>query len=319
MGAEGETHSMCVTYLRISALGLPWALVALAGTGYLRGADQLRRPLVIIGAGSGVNVVLEVLFVYGFDWGLAGSAWGTVIAQTGMGIAFVVELLRPPADSRRFSLAEVRPLLRTGGDIFIRTAALLGSFTIASAVLARIGESSLAAHQIAFQLFIFLALVLDALAIAGQVLVGRALGSGDAGSASDAGSRLIGLSGFVGFGFGALLLLGTTVIPHAFTGDDAVIAKAEEIWPLFALMQPLGGAAFALDGVLIGAEDTRFLKWSMVVASVGVFVPVALAAYALDWGIVGVWAGLIGLMAARVILLGVRFARGRWAVVGAPA
>jgi putative MATE family efflux protein len=236
-----------------------------------------------------------------------------------MGLAFVAELLRPPADSRRPSLAALRPLLRTGRDILIRTGALLGSFTIASAVLARVGESSLAAHQIAFQLFVFLALVLDALAIAGQVMVGRALGAGDVDGAAEAGSRLIWLSTVVGAGFGMLLLAGATVIPLAFTGDDAVIDRAHAIWPLFALMQPLGAAVFALDGILIGAEDTRYLKWSMLFAALGVFVPIALASLAFDWGIVGVWCGLVALMVARLATLGVRFERRRWAVTGAPA
>ena len=85
----------------------------------------------------------------------------------------------------------MRPLGRIGGQIFVRTAALYGSFLVASAVLARIGEDSLAAHLIAFQLFVFLALVLDAVAIAGQVIVGRALGAGDAEGARRAARRMI--------------------------------------------------------------------------------------------------------------------------------
>jgi len=319
LGGDGRTADLCVTYLRISALGVPFALIALAGQGYLRGADRLTRPLVIVIAGNAVNVVLEVLFVYGFDWGLPGSAWGTVIAQAGMGAAFVAELLRAPADTRRPVWAELRRLLRVGSDIVVRTGALLGSFTVASAVLARIGEPSLAAHQIAFQLFVFLALVLDALAIAGQVMVGRALGRGDPGEAREAGWRLIVLSVAVGLGFAGALLLGSDVIPRAFTGDDAVLERADVLWPLFALLQPAGAAVFALDGILIGAEDTRFIKWSMVFAAGGVFVPICLLSLRLDWGVAGVWCGLNALMIARLVTMGARFAGGRWALVGAPA
>ena len=211
----------------------------------------------------------------------------------------------------------MRPLLRTGRDILIRTGSLLGSFVIASAVLARVGEASLAAHQIAFQLFIFLALALDALAIAGQVMVGRELGAGNANAAAEAGTRLIVLSTVVGTVFGLVLLAGTELIPQAFTSDEAVLERAQALWPLFALMQPIGAAVFALDGILIGAEDTRFLKWSMLFAAVGVYIPIALASLAFGWGVVGVWCGLVALMIARAVTLGARFERGRWAVTGA--
>ncbi|MDP9438917.1 MAG: polysaccharide biosynthesis C-terminal domain-containing protein, partial [Actinomycetota bacterium] len=115
------TAEMSVAYLRVSALGVPFAMVALAGQGFLRGVGNLRTPLIILVAANVANAVLEVLFVYGFGWGLAGSAWGTVIAQVGMGLAFVYWLLGAPADSRRPRWTTMRPLLRVGGDIAVRT------------------------------------------------------------------------------------------------------------------------------------------------------------------------------------------------------
>ncbi len=317
MGGSGETAEMAVSYLRISALGVPFAMIALAGQGFLRGVGNLRVPLIILIAANVVNVVLEVLFVYGFGWGLAGSAWGTVIAQAGMGFAFILWLLRAPADSRRPSWTTMRPLLRVGGDIAVRTGALLLSFALASAVIARMGEAPLAAHQVAFGLFIFLALVLDAVAIAGQILVGRSLGAGDADGAYAAARRMIFWSVVVGGIFCFALLAGTGTIPRLFTGDPEVVESAGDLWPLFALMQPVGAAVFALDGILIGAGDTRFLKWSMVLALL-VFVPLALAALALDLGVTGVWAALNILMLVRLATCGARFVGRRWAVVGAP-
>jgi putative MATE family efflux protein len=315
LGAHGRSGDYALTYFRIAALGLPAALIALAGQGYLRGVSKLRRPLEIVVVANIANVILEVLFVYGFGWGIAGSAAGTAIAQAGMGVAFVIELLRPHAESRRPSLREMRPMMRIGRQIFVRTAALSFSFLAAASVLARIGDAPLGAHQIAFQLFIFLALVLDAVAIAGQVIVGRTLGAGDAEGAYAAAARMIWWSVGVGAAFAVVLLPLAHWIPRAFTDDPAVVHQAELIWPLFALMQPLAGAVFALDGILIGAGDTSYLMWSMLAAS-AIFVAVAALALVLDWGIVGVWSGLVVLIVARLSLLGVRFAGRRWAVVG---
>jgi putative MATE family efflux protein len=209
----------------------------------------------------------------------------------------------------------MRPMIRIGRQIFVRTTALYASFLVAASVLARIGDAQLGAHQIAYQLFIFLALVLDAVAIAGQVIVGRMLGAGDAAGAYDAAVRMIGWSVLVGLGFAVVLAPLDHWIPRAFTSDPAVLAQAAKLWPFFALMQPLGGAVFALDGILIGAGDTRYLMWSMLAAS-ALFVTLAALALELGWGIVGVWAALDVLIAARLLLLGPRFARRRWAVVG---
>jgi putative MATE family efflux protein len=317
MGGEGRTGDLAVLYLRIGSLGLPFALIALAGQGYLRGVSDLRSPLVIVVVANVANVLLNVLFIYGFGWGLAGSAWATVVAQAGMGAAFVRALLAAPADSRRPSLERMRPLARIGGEIFVRTTALYASFLVASAVLARVGEASLGAHQIAFQLFVFLALVLDAIAIAGQVIVGRSLGAGDAEGAYAAARRMIEWSVAAGALFALAMLALTDVLPRAFTSDPRVVERAQEIWPLFALMQPANGAVFALDGILIGAGDTRFLMWGMLAASLGVYVPIALGSLALGLGIAGVWSGLLGLILVRLATCGWRFRGRRWAIVGA--
>jgi putative MATE family efflux protein len=317
MGGDGRVGELAVTYLRIGSLGLPFALIALAGQGFLRGVSDLRTPLIIVVVANAANVALNVLFIYGFGWGLAGSAWATVVAQLGMGAAFVAVLLRHPADSRRPSLAAMRPLMRIGGQIFVRTASLYASFVVASAVLARVGDASLGAHQIAFQLFVFLALVLDAIAIAGQVIVGRSLGAGDSDEAYRAALRMIEWAVVAGALFAVVMLALIDVVPHAFTDDPAVVERAQEIWVLFALMQPANGAVFALDGILIGAGDTRFLMWGMLFATFGVFVPVTVASLVFDWGIVGVWCGLVGLIAARLATCAWRFAGRRWAVTGA--
>ena len=316
IGVDAQTAAYAVTYLRIAALGIPSAFIAIGGQGFLRGVSDLRTPLVIVIAGNVVNVILEVVLVYGFDLGIEGSAWGTVVAQTGMGIAMAVAILR------RVGLANagVRPelarrLLSLGKFIFIRTAALLASFLLAGVVVARLGDAPLAAHQVAFQLWILLALILDAIAIAGQIIVGQELGATRPDAAFAASVRMIGLSVGLGAGF-ALVFLGLgDVIPRIFTSDPEVLAQCALLWPLFALMQPLNGAVFALDGILIGASDGAYLALSMVVAFV-VFVAALAAVSWADWGVRGVWAALTVLIVTRLVLMGARFRRRRWLVTG---
>jgi len=315
LGGHGRSGAFALTYFRIAAVGLPPALVALAGQGFLRGVSNLRRPLVIVVTANVVNLVLELGFVYWFRWGIAGSAAGTAIAQAGMGVAFTAELLRPPAHSKRPSVHAIRPMLRVGRQIFVRTTALYASFLAAASICARMGDAQLGAHQIASQLFFFLALVLDSVAIAGQVLVGRALGAGDGQAAYDSALRMIAWSIVVGALFAVALLPLGDLLPRAFSGDHSVLDQARALWPYFVLMQPLGGAVFALDGILIGASDTGYLMWSMLAASAA-FITLAVLSLELSWGIVGVWIALDVLIGARLALLSLRFAGRRWVVVG---
>jgi MATE family, multidrug efflux pump len=315
MGAEGHTADLAAEYVRIACIGFPFAFVAIGAQGYLRGVGDLKTPLYILIAANAANVVLEVLFVYGFDWGLAGSAAGTAVAQVGMGAAFIAVLARIGKDHFRIRLDLSRRLLRVGRHIFVRTSALYASFVVAGAVIARFGDASIGAHQIAFQLWAFLALVLDAIAIAGQVIVGRMLGAGDDEGAYAASARMITLSVFAGAVFAGVMLALIELLPRAFTGDSAVLEEARDIWPIFALMQPLNGAVFALDGILIGAGDVRYLMWSMLVSGAA-SVAVALVALELEWGIVGVWFALLVLILVRLATLMVRFTRRRWLVTG---
>ncbi len=315
LGGDGEVATLAARYLRIAALGLPFALLALGGQGWMRGVGDLRTPLVILVAANVANVVLELVLVYGFDLGLDGSAWGTVVAQLGMGAAFAWWLLRAPATTRRPVWRLIRPMTHMGAQIMVRTASLLLAFGVATAVLGRTSDAALAANQIAFQLFLFLALVLDALAIAGQVMVGRFLGAGQADAARAAGRRLMELSLVLGLGMALVVLALSGALPRVFSSDPVVLDQLAEIWPLFAGMLPFAAIVFALDGILIGAGDTRFLAVAMALAAAAALA-VDAATLAFDWGIVGVWCGLLALMAVRLATTGGRFAGRRWAVVG---
>ncbi len=316
IGVEGRTAELAETYLRIVAIGVPSFFLALGGQGYLRGISELRSPLLVIVAGNVLNVILEVLFVYGFDWGIEGSAWGTAIAQSCMGAGFVWLIVRHVGrDDLAPVVALARRLLSVGKFLFVRTASLIAAFLLAGAVVARFGDAELGAFQISFQLWIFLALVLDAIAIAGQIIVGRELGAGRPERAFAASVRMIGLAVAVGTVFAVALLALSDVLPRLFSSDAAVLAQCALLWPIFALMQPLNGAVFALDGILIGAGDGPYIAASMVVAFAACTALLA-ATVAGDWGVRGVWAAIGVLIVVRLGTMGARFARRRWLVTG---
>ncbi len=316
LGGSGEVAVAAARYLRIAALGLPAALLALAGQGWLRGVGDLRSPLIVVVIANVVNIALELFLVYGLDLGLDGSAWGTVVAQLGMGAAFAWLLLRGPAQTRRPLWALIRPMTRMGAQILVRTGSLLLAFGVASAVLARTGDAALAANQVVFQLFIFLALVLDALAIAGQVLVGRSLGGADAAQARVMGRRLCELSFAAGLAMTVVLLALSGVVPRLFTSDAEVLDQIAVAWPIFALLLPVAAIVFALDGILIGAGDTRYLAGAMAAAAT-VCIALELLTLTFDWGIAGIWTAIAALMAVRLATMAGRFAGARWALTGA--
>jgi putative MATE family efflux protein len=276
----------------------------------------LTAPLVVIVLANVLNAALEVLFVYGLGWGIEGSAWGTAIAQTSMGAGFVWLIV---SRAGRENMAPVvrlaRRLLSVGKFIFVRTAALISAFLLAGAVVARFGDAELGAYQISFQLFLALALALDAIAVAGQILVGRELGAGRPDRAYEASVRMITLSVATGAVFALLLLVLADVLPRLFTSDAEVLAECAALWPIFAVLQPASGAVFALDGILIGASDGPYIAGSMVVAFAACASCLALAMEG-EWGVRGVWAALAVLILVRGVTMGARFARRRWLVTG---
>ncbi|MCU1464001.1 MAG: family efflux transporter, partial [Acidimicrobiales bacterium] len=305
-------------YLRISAAGVPAVLVALVGNGYLRGRSDTRTPLVVLAAANALNLVLEILFVYGFDWGLAGSAWGTVIAQWVAAVWFgrlMIGGFRAAGGRLAPDPVEMRRMIVVGRDLFVRTGAIIAAFAAATAVAARLGPRQLAAHQVAYQLFLFLALSVDALAIAGQALVGTALGAGDEPGAVAIARRLVARGLQVGAVLLVALVAGAAALPHLFTADVAVARQAEPILVILGVLQVPGATAFVLDGVLMGASDFRYLAM-VSVASLVLFVPFAAAVLAdHHLGLPWLWGGLAVWMTGRAAANGARVVGRRWVVV----
>lgn len=316
VGADNDVAEAAAQWLRIAALGAPGLLLAAAGNGWLRGVQDTRRPLWFVLGPSLLSAVLCPVLVYPVGLGLPGSAVANVVAQTISGALFAGALVaeRVALRPRPRVLAQQLVLSR---DLLIRGVAFQASFLSATAVAARFGTAAVGAHQIVLQLWFFTALVLDALAIAAQALVGAALGADDAAGARGLARRIGLLGAGCGAAFALVIAAGAGVVPGWFSADGQVREEAMVAWPWFVAMLPLAGVVFALDGVLIGAGDIRYLRNLTIVAALGGFLPAIWLAYGLDLGLGGIWAGLTFFVVLRLAALLLRLRSGRWAVVGA--
>jgi putative MATE family efflux protein len=316
---DPEVRRYGLTYLRVSLFGAPAMLVTFAGVGYLRGLQDTVRPLAVAVVSAVFNLVVEVVLIYGLDQGIGASALGTVLAQWLAAAAYLWWIARAVTAhgvGLRPDTTAIRALARVGFDLFVRTIALRASFTVAAIAAARTGTIDLAAHEIAFQILYLLALGLDAIAIAGQSLVGRLLGAGERHDARTAADRMIGWSVVLAGVAGAIVLVTRTALPHIFSDDEAVRELTAFLLVHTALLQPVHGAVFALDGILIGAGDQRYLAWAMVGAA-AVFIPMVVGVRVLDAGIGWLWFALEVLAVARLVPLALRYRTGHWAVTGA--
>ncbi len=320
MGASAAVHPLAVTYLRISILGAPFLLLTLAGAGYLRGVQDTRTTLWIAVAANTANLLLDLFLVYGLDLGLAGSAWGTVIAQVGAAAAYLAVVgraVRREGASVRPRSDGIRANAVVGSRLVVRTAALLVTLLTATAIASRFGDDDVAAQQVAMQVMLLLALALDALAIAAQAMVGRFLGADARRDARAVARRVCEIGMLVGCVIGILVALTRPWLASLFTDDDDVRAIIEEILWFVAALQPAAAVVFALDGVLIGAGDAGYLAIAMLVATAVVYLPAALTVYALDAGILWLWGAFSLWMLARLVGMGARYLTPRWEVTGA--
>ncbi|MFF7022404.1 MATE family efflux transporter [Streptomyces klenkii] len=319
LGASPTAAPHATTYLRISALGMPAMLILLAATGVLRGLQDTRTPLYVAVGGFALNGALNAGLVYGTGLGIAGSAWGTVIAQWAMTAVYLAVVLRGARRhdaSLRPDAAGIRACARAGVPLLVRTLSLRAVLVIATAVAARLGDTQIAAHQIVLSLWSLLAFALDAIAIAGQAIIGRYLGAGDADGARAACRRMVQWGIASGVVLGALVVAARPLFIPLFTADGTVRDALLPALLVVALSQPVAGVVFVLDGVLMGAGDGTYLAWAMVLV-LAAFAPAALLVPALGGGVTALWWAMTLMMTVRMVTVWLRARSGRWIVTGA--
>ncbi|MDQ7880422.1 MATE family efflux transporter [Microbacterium sp. QXD-8] len=323
-GATPEVAQQAEIYLGISMWGLPAMLVVFAATGLLRGMQDTVTPLWIAGLGFGANALLNWAFIYGFGWGIAGSAVGTVVAQWGMVAAYAVvvgRLARRHEASIRPQREGVRGSARSGGWLFLRTVSLRVALLATVAVATGLGTVELAGWQVAFTIFSTAAFALDALAIAAQALIGKGLGAEETGLVRRVLGRTVAWGAWFGVITGALIGALSGVIGLLFTGDPGIAALVQPALIVLAIAQPVCGVVFVLDGVLIGAGDAKYLAIVGVLNLVPFVPALVLVAVLHPVGAAGLaWLALsfFGVyMLARLITLGWRVRGSAWLTAGA--
>lgn len=316
----GDIAAEALLWLRIAVFGVPLILISMAGNGWLRGVQDIVRPLMYVVAGLLLSAVLCPVLVHGLlgapHLGLPGSAVANLAGQSVSGVLFLYALVR-----ERVSLAPrwsvIKAQLVLGRDLIARSLAFQACFVSAAAVAARFGAASVAAHQLVLQLWSFLALTLDSLAIAAQTLVGAALGAGQAAGAQRLARRITEWSTVFALVLAAAFAAGYSAIPKLFTTDPAVLDRTGVAWWFFVAIIPVAGVVFALDGVLLGAGDAAFLRTATLGAALVGFLPAIWLSLLFDWGIAGIWTGLVAFMLLRLAAVVWRALSGRWALVGA--
>ncbi|ALC06168.1 Na+-driven multidrug efflux pump [Corynebacterium deserti GIMN1.010] len=298
-------------WLRVAAFAVPLVLIIMAGNGWLRGVQNTRLPLYFTLAGVIPGAIMIPIFVSHF--GLVGSAWANLLAEGITATLFIGALIKEHQGPWRPQWNIMRNQLVLGRDLILRSLSFQVAFLSAAAVAARFGTASLAAHQVMLQLWNFITLVLDSLAIAAQTLTGAALGAGTAAMARRVGTRVITYSLLFAGGLGALFVVLHAVIPRIFTQDVAVLAHIASPWWIMVAMIVMGGIVFAIDGVLLGASDAVFLRNASIIAVVLGFLPGVWISYALDAGLTGVWWGLFAFIAIRLFAVAWRFQSMKWA------
>lgn len=327
-GASPEATVQGAVYLRISAAGIPAMLIVLALTGLLRGLQDTRTPLIGATLAFGANIALNFALVYGAGMGIAGAAVGTVIAQTGFAVGLGIVVLR----AARRSHASLRPTpgrifvaAAAGAPLLVRTLALRATLLLTTWVAARLGDVPVAAFQVSMTIWTFLAFSLDALAIAGQALVGQALGAADRAATRDLTRLLTRWSLWLGVATGLATAAAAPFLPVLFTTDPQVRAALTAGLLVIALAQPVAAYAFLLDGVLIGAGDGPWLARTQVALFLA-YIPIALAVYAFrdtltalgpPAALAALWMAFALFMAGRAVLLGYRSRGDAWMITGA--
>ena len=302
--ASSEVEHLAERYFLIRVWAAPAAIASYAIIGWFYGLEDAKIPLVLQLGVNAINIVLDLVFVFGLGWGVEGVAAASVVAEysgLALGIYFVKKrLARLPGaanSAQIFDTARMRRMLSINRDIFFRTLCVVSVSALFLAKSAKLGDLPLAANQILANFLFITSYGLDGFAHAAEALVGQAVGARDRAAFSRAvrcsflwAGIVAVLNGLVYWLFGPwIIMLITSIKPVQ------ELALNYLLWA--ALMPAVSVWAYTFDGVYLGATRTKVMRNSMIIAFLG-FLAIVHVLVPL-YGNVGIWAAMTIFLALR--------------------
>ena len=310
--ASADVETLAQEYFFIRIWGAPATLANYVLLGWFLGVQNARAAMYLQIWMNGLNILLDLLFVLSFGWGVEGVALATVIAEyaaAAFGLILAMRLLRGVGGTFRrdliLSAVAMRRMLSVNFDIFIRTICLVFAFAFFTAQGAKFGDVTLAANSVLLNFQMFMAHGLDGFAHAVQALAGRAVGARDRSSFRGAVAASTLWAGAVAIGFAVVYALAGGLIIAGLTGIPEVRAEAARFLPWSIAMPILSVWAYQLDGIFLGATRGATMRNAMIMS---------VLVYILAWWILvplwqnhGLWLALSIFMAARGVTLGLKY------------
>tara|TARA_B100000945_G_scaffold303907_1_gene288908 strand:+ start:943 stop:2277 length:1335 start_codon:yes stop_codon:yes gene_type:complete len=317
LNADGLVLAFSIDYYNIRVWGFPLTLFTFAVFGLFRGLQNTFWPMVIATLGASLNIGLDFAFVYGIGdfispMGIKGAAWASLIAQIVMAGLSLLLLLKKTEISLRLKFPlhpEIKRLVVMSFNLFLRSLALNTALILATREAAALGKEYIAAHTIAFNIWIFTAFFIDGYGAAGNILGGKLLGERNYSSLWKLTKKvnLYNLAVAV-----ALVLFGLVLyepLGLLFNKDEKVLSIFYGMFFMVLICLPFNALAFTLDSIFKGLGEMRYLRNVLLGATIFGFIPVLYFSKYLDGGLIGIWTALIVWIAYRAVALMIKFKR----------
>ncbi len=317
LNAEGMILTFSIDYYNIRVWGFPLTLFTFAVFGLFRGLQNTFWPMIIATIGAALNIGLDFALVYGIEgyilpMGIKGAAWASLVSQAVMAIMALIFLLKKTEISLKLKFPlhpEIKRLVNMSFNLFLRSVALNTALILATREAADLGKEYIAAHTIAFNIWIFTAFFIDGYGAAGNILGGKLLGERNYSSLWKLTKKV----NLYNLGVAAMLVLIGLLLYEPlgllFNKDEKVLSIFYGMFFMVLICLPFNALAFTLDSIFKGLGEMGYLRNVLLGATVFGFIPVLYFSKYMHWGLIGIWAALIVWVAYRAVALLIKFRR----------